>query len=142
MTSCKFDSYGYAGLPVDQIDDNGTTTTTTRYLHHDQLGSTRLVTDTSGDSVASYAYDPYGNVTATTGTPTITNMRYAGEYFDTETGFIYLRARLYDPTTGQFLSRDPMVASTREAYGYTGGSPLNFSNYSGGPRGSRVCSLV
>ncbi len=122
--------YGPGGLPVGQIDDNGTTTAT-RYLHHDQLGSTRLVTDTSGNSVASYAYDPYGNVTATTGTPTITNMRYAGEYFDTETGFIYLRARVYDPTTGQFLSRDPMVASTREAYGYTGGNPLNATDPSG-----------
>ena len=52
-------------------------------------------------------------------------------YMDPETGLIYLRARYYDPTTGQFLSRDPAVASTREAYGYTGGDPLNGSDPSG-----------
>ncbi len=34
-------------------------------------------------------------------------------------------ARYYDPTTGQFLTRDLLVASTRSAYGYTAGNPLN-----------------
>lgn len=47
------------------------------------------------------------------------------EYTDAETGFQYLRARYYDPATGQFISRDPLVAVTRSAYGYTGGNPLN-----------------
>ena len=34
-------------------------------------------------------------------------MRYCGEYHDAETGFIYLRARYYDPTIGRFASEDP-----------------------------------
>ena len=46
-------------------------------------------------------------------------------YTDAETGFVYLRARYYDPATEQFLSRDPLVALTDSAYGYVGGSPLN-----------------
>lgn len=54
-----------------------------------------------------------------------------GQYMDPETGLIYLRARYYDPATAQFLSRDPAVASTRGAYGYTGGDPLNASDPSG-----------
>ena len=33
--------------------------------------------------------------------------RYAGEYFDTETGTYYLRARYYNPRTGRFLTEDP-----------------------------------
>ena len=33
--------------------------------------------------------------------------RYCGEYYDTETGFIYLRTRYYDPTLGRFVSVDP-----------------------------------
>jgi uncharacterized protein RhaS with RHS repeats len=41
---------------------------------------------------------------------------------------MYMRARYYDPTTGQFLTRDPLEAITRSAYGYVGGSPLNASD--------------
>ena len=37
----------------------------------------------------------------------------------------------YDPTTGQFLSRDPMEASTPSAYGYVYGNPLNSIDPSG-----------
>lgn len=44
---------------------------------------------------------------------------------DTETGYIYLRARYYDPTTARFLTRDPLDATTRSAYGYGGNDPLN-----------------
>lgn len=38
---------------------------------------------------------------------------------------MYLSARYYDPSTGQFLTRDPLVASTRSAYGYVAGNPLS-----------------
>jgi hypothetical protein len=37
----------------------------------------------------------------------------------------------YDPTTGQFLTRDPMASITRSAYSYTNGSPLNATDPSG-----------
>jgi RHS repeat-associated protein len=49
----------------------------------------------------------------------------AGQYTDAESGLIYLRARYYDPATGQFLTRDPIESITRSAYGYVGGNPLN-----------------
>lgn len=50
---------------------------------------------------------------------------------DAETGFQYLRARYYDPATGNFLTRDPIEALTREPYGYVGGNPLNATDPSG-----------
>jgi hypothetical protein len=37
---------------------------------------------------------------------------------------VNLRARYYDPTMGQFLSRDPLSALTRSPYGYAGDNPL------------------
>src|SRR5258708_1383795 len=40
----------------------------------------------------------------------------------------YLRARYYDPTTAQFLSRDPLVDSTMSPYAYVNGNPLNASD--------------
>jgi RHS repeat-associated protein len=66
----------------------------------------------------------------TTGTVTPL-LGYTGDYTDRETGFIYLRARHYDPKTGQFLSRDPLDAITGEPYGYTGGNPTNVTDPSG-----------
>jgi RHS repeat-associated protein len=43
----------------------------------------------------------------------------------------YLRARYYDTATGQFLSRDPMVATTRDPYAYVVGNPLNRTDPTG-----------
>lgn len=43
----------------------------------------------------------------------------------------FLPPRFYDPTTGQFLSRDPANALTRSPYGYVNGNPLNLTDPSG-----------
>jgi RHS repeat-associated protein len=56
---------------------------------------------------------------------------FASDYTDAETGFVYLRARYYDPATGQFLSRDPLVALTGGPYAYADGYPLNYADPSG-----------
>jgi RHS repeat-associated protein len=61
----------------------------------------------------------------------MTALQYAGQYTDAESGLQYERARYYDPTTGQFLSRDPMGAITRESYGYVHGNPLNLVDPTG-----------
>ena len=104
--------------------------TSALYFHHDQLGSTRALTDANGAVQASYQYDPYGSVVQTSGT--VANpLRYAGQYQDQETGLYYLRARYYDPTTGQFLSRDPLAAQTRSPYGYAFDNPLNATDPNG-----------
>jgi RHS repeat-associated protein len=110
-----------AGQPLEQI--NGATGSVT-WLHEDQLGSVRLLSDNTGNPSGTKTYDPYGTPTSTTGTVT-SALGYAGQYTDAETGFLCLRARYYDPATAQFLSRDPAVAVTDEPYGYTGGDPLN-----------------
>jgi RHS repeat-associated protein len=55
----------------------------------------------------------------------------ASQYADPETGYQYLRARYYDPTTAQFLSRDPAVALTLSAYGYVNNNPLNGADPAG-----------
>jgi len=57
--------------------------------------------------------------------------RFAGQHTDAETGFVYLRARYYDPVTTQFLTRDPLVALTGSAYGDADGNPLNRTDLSG-----------
>lgn len=102
------------------------------YFHHDQLGSTRVLTDKWGSVAGTYTYDPYGAVTATTATEQVTNsLGFAGQYRDSESGFYYLRARYYDPTTAQLVSRDPLASMTGEPYGYVGDNPVNGADPSG-----------
>jgi RHS repeat-associated protein len=119
--------YGLAGLPVEQISSGGTTL----YLHHDQQGSTRLLTNSKGETEAAYAYNPFGSLNATTGAAS-TPLRYDGQYTSTDTGLIYLRARTYAPATGQFLTVDPLLKSTGQPYVYTAANPENHADPTGG----------
>ena len=62
--------------------------------------------DSSGNIIHTYRYDAFGN--QLNGDEVNTNpFRFAGEYYDFETGFIYLRARFYNPAIGRFISEDP-----------------------------------
>jgi len=124
---------GPDGLSLEQIDSSGRVL---YYYYHDQLGSTRVLRDSSGAAVATYTYDPYGVLTASTGSVT-TPLGYAGQYTDAETGFQYLRARYYDPATAQFLTVDPLVAETGQPYAYVVDDPLNGVD----PLGLTGCSL-
>jgi RHS repeat-associated protein len=94
------------------------------FFHHDQLGSTRILTDTAGQVISTFTYDPYGRLSSSTGATT-TPLLYAGQYRDTESGFFYLRARYYDPSTAQFVSRDPLASITGQPYGYASDDPLD-----------------
>ena len=100
------------------------------YYHQDQLGSTRALTDRAGAVVATYTYDPYGKLTASTGSAN-NPFGYAGQYTDQESGLQYLRARYYDPGTAQFITVDPAYTLTASRYGYTNGSPLNATDPTG-----------
>jgi RHS repeat-associated protein len=118
--------YGPGGLPVEQVSSGGAVT----YLHHDQQGSTRLLTGAAGTVTGSTTFDAYGNKTGSTGTST-TPLGYDGQYTSSDTGLIYLRARVYDPATAQFLTADPAVLQTRAPYNYAGDNPLNASDPTG-----------
>ncbi|HEX3041129.1 MAG TPA: DUF6531 domain-containing protein [Solirubrobacterales bacterium] len=112
--------YGPGGLPIEQI-----TSGTATYLHHDQLGSTRVLTNSTGSVVGTYRYGPNGAVWKQTGTQG-TQMGFAGQYrMHTQNQLIYLRARVYDPVTAQFLSPDPLSAASGETYAYAAANPVN-----------------
>lgn len=123
--------YGRSELSIEQINN---TTGTVLYLHHDQAGSTRLLTGSTGKTEATFTYGPYGALTGSTGTVT-TPLGYDAQYTSTDTGLIYLRNRVYDPTTAQFLSVDPLEAITGAPYNYAGDNPVNDIDPSG------LCSL-
>jgi len=88
------------------------------------------ISDSTGTLVQSYGYDPYGNLTSSSGS--VANpFQFQGQYLDSVSGLYYLRARFYDPTTGQFMSVDPLVMITRHYYGFAWDDPANVADPSG-----------
>ena len=112
---------GPGGLPLEQVSADGTI----RYYHQDALGSTRALTDAAGHLDSVYLYDPYGNLLAFFGSHSPNPFQFAGQYTDPESGFQYLRARYYDPSTAQFISSDPLSPATSHRYAYASDNPIN-----------------
>ncbi len=87
-------------------------------------GSISAISDKDRNLVASYDFDAFGNETESTATY-YNPMKYCGEYADSETGLIYLRARYYDPAIGRFISEDP-VKDGLNWYVYCSNNPVMF----------------
>ncbi len=105
-------------------------------------GNIISVLDSTGNEVRSYEYDAFGNQKKDEslkplGKNTFTQVqkrnadydtnpfRYCGEYFDEETGNIYLRARYYDSSIGRFITEDP-IRDGYNWYVYCGNNPIMF----------------
>jgi RHS repeat-associated protein len=112
--------YGPSRTTIEQINN---ATGTVLYLHHDQQGGTRLLTGSAGTVTGKCSYSAYGAPTCE-GTAT-TPLGFDGQYTSRDTGLIYLRNRVYDPETAQFLIVDPVVGITRARYNYAGDNPVN-----------------
>ena len=80
--------------------------------------------DISEYSGNTYTYDAFGN-RETESAEDANPFGYCGEYYDRETGMIYLRNRYYDPGTGRFISEDPAKDGVNW-YVYCGGNPVMF----------------
>ncbi len=101
-----------------------------QFYHFDELGNTIAVTDDSGDVIGSYAYTPYGKLTASTGeldNPFTWQGRYG--VVDEGNGLYYMRARYHDSVTGRFISRDLIESINPRSlnpYQYASGNPMKF----------------
>jgi RHS repeat-associated protein len=100
----------------------------TSYYEADGLGSVTSLTGTAGAVVNSYTYDSFGKKIASSGS--LTNpLQYAGREFDNESSLYYYRARYYDPTTGKFLSEDPLrFSGGMNFYAYVKNDPADLAD--------------
>lgn len=106
----------------------------TRYYNYDGEGNTSELTDANQNVTDSYEYSAFGEEVARTGS-TENPFGYKGAlgyYTNGEMNDIYVRARTYEPTTGRWLSLDPIgFLSGTHRYQYVHNAPINFSDPSG-----------
>jgi len=92
------------------------------YVHNDPLGTPQVLTDEAGMVVWRARYDPFGKAVVDEdpdgdGNSVTFNVRFPGQYYDQETGLHYNYFRYYNPSTGRYITSDPI--------GIVGGEDLN-----------------
>jgi RHS repeat-associated protein len=110
------------------------------YYLFDGLGSVVAMTNSAGAVVATYKYDPYGNITYETSGAQFNPIRYAGYYWSASYGTYKVGERFYDPAMGRWTQRDPINQPLDthgwNPYTYAGDDPINLTDPSG------LCSFV
>jgi RHS repeat-associated protein len=77
------------------------------YYGLDHLGSVRDVITSTGSSSASFDYAPYGTPTQSSG-QSATDFRYAGMFYERNSGLYLTHYREYDAGLRRWLQRDPV----------------------------------
>jgi RHS repeat-associated protein len=101
------------------------------YIWSDHLNTPRLISDTSNQSRWEWQHnDPFGNNAPNENPASLGafnyNLRFPGQYFDSETGKHYNYFRDYDASLGRYIESDPLgVRVGLNTYGYVTGRPLS-----------------
>lgn len=94
--------------PLAMLDGEGPAQATPFYYQLDHLGTPQELTAYSGEIMWSAKYRAYGNLAALDVSEIDNPLRFQGQYFDAETGLHYNRHRYYNPSSGRFLTPDPI----------------------------------
>jgi len=98
--------------------------TQTYYYNYDGHNNVVGLTDSSGNVVVTFKYDPWGRILEKTGN--LNNpFTYSGYYYDEESELYYLINRYYDPLDGRFLSQDSYEQNQGNPYIYSDNAPVN-----------------
>jgi RHS repeat-associated protein len=100
---------------------------TTYYLIYDQVGSLRVVVNSSGSVVKSIEYDSFGNITNDSDSAFAVPFRFAGGLYDPDTELVRFGFRDYDPDVGRWTAKDPIffAGGDTDLYGYVLNDPVN-----------------
>ena len=142
--------YDDAGRPFAlRYSTNGTSFQTYYYVLNLQGDVVKLIHYIPGfeyESVATYEYDAWGNVSSSGKLAEINPLRYRGYYYDSETGFYYLQSRYYDPANRRFINADGLISSNwsfsgLNMFAYCENDPVGRSDPSGIEKRERVFLL-
>ena len=113
------------GEPIAQLVNGGT-----YYFVNDALGTPEYLTGQNGQKQWSGNINPFA-VNATGQVQQ--DLRFAGQFNDSETGLVYNNARAYVPYLGRYLQADPLglASGSLNNYVYVGNNPVNLVDPSG-----------
>jgi RHS repeat-associated protein len=123
-------------MPVATLLAGSASGGTLYYVHADYRNTPRQIDNLSGTAVWAWTPQPYGENQPNSnpkGMGTFTyNLRYPGQYYDTESGLNYNMARTYDSATGRYLQSDPLgLLEGTNTYAYALSNPLIFVDPTG-----------
>jgi RHS repeat-associated protein len=98
------------------------------YFHNDHLGTPQVLTDDAQAIAWKAVYTPFGEAVASI--EIVENpFRFPGQYYDQETGLHYNYFRYYDPTTGRYVTPDPIgLEGGINLFSYVAGNPLRWGD--------------
>ena len=145
--------YGGTGLPVTETDLAGNNPAEyvlfggeriarrdssghVDYYLADALGSSRVVTDPSGNILDDSDFYPFGGERSFVGPTSGNTYKFTGKERDSETGNDYFTARYYGSSLGRFISPDPLggditIPQSLNRYAYVMNNPTNLIDPSG-----------
>jgi len=101
------------------------------YVQADRLGTPQIVSNSAKVNVWKATYTPYGQANITLANIE-NNIRFPGQYYDNESGLHYNWHRYYDPSTGRYLTPDPIgLDGGMNLFVYAGGNPVMGTDPSG-----------
>jgi RHS repeat-associated protein len=101
-------------IPVATLRPSGPSSISVYYIHTDHLNTPRRVTRPSDNQIVwRWDSDPYGEAAANEdpdgdSQSFILNLRFPGQFKDTESGLNYNYRRDYDPALGRYVEPDPL----------------------------------
>jgi RHS repeat-associated protein len=87
------------------------------------VGTVGVVLDDTGAAAETVVRDAWGNLLAGSSSE---RYGFAQREHDSESGLVYMRARMYDPRVGRFTQTDPLVGNRpAEHYTYAANNPVS-----------------
>jgi RHS repeat-associated protein len=109
----------------------------TEYYHPDQIRSTAVQTDNSGNPYQHYEYSVFGQNRYTSSSSAFpVSRRYTAQVLDEETGLYFYGARYYEPVLGRFIQPDSIIPDafnpqSYDRYAYSLNNPLKYIDPTG-----------
>ncbi|MCF6293619.1 MAG: hypothetical protein L3J04_09520, partial [Robiginitomaculum sp.] len=126
--------YVWLGLMPLAIIDHTNGSPVLNFLHSDHLGRPIAATDNNGLQVWDGTFTPFGEAVLTAGSLSL-ELRFPGQYRDSETELYYNFTRIYDPSLGRYLQYDTIgLGGGINPFAYVGGNPVGLID----PRGEVV----